>query len=396
MRNTQKVRLIITYALFYTAYMSLFPFLTMYLLSLGYDKTAVAAVTTSTALGNFLIQDTVGKYVGRIQSAKKFLKILLPASVFVTGLLYFIHGNIFRVILAVLPVTLLDFSAMGQLDAYTLTASNVNSSVHYSTMRAVGGLTGAGASALLGIVYEKTGLSFMFFVHGGMMFLSALSLWSLPEAKRQSPDGFSQQKITPDKAESRTVFLLWFPVLFSGCLIFLGWRANIIYLPVLLREAGGTSIHQGTAMAIMNISSLPVLLVFPLLTKHYPLSKFMVIGGIFMALRMLLIPFLKSAELLMGIQFLEGVSYGLLQPAIMEAFARYATDRLRGRIVALWTGIQMALSTVITNQIVSGLSSFLELRSIFAVFAVITIVGVILLLLSYRKITKAWRKLNEV
>ena len=120
--------------------------------------------------------------------------------------------------------------------------------------------------------------------------------------------------------------LLWLPILFSGCLIFLGWRANIIYLPVLLKEAGGTSAHQGAAMAIMNISSFPVLLTFPQLTKHYSLSKLMAIGGTFMALRILFVPFLKSAQLLTMVQVLEGVSYGLLQPAIMELFARHAAD----------------------------------------------------------------------
>lgn len=396
MRNIQKIRLIIIYALFYTAYMSLFPFLTMYLLSLGYDKTAVGAVTTCTALGNFLIQYTVGKYADRMQSAKKLLKILLPASVFVTGFLYLIHGNIFSVILAVLPVTLLDFSAMGQLDAYTLAASGMNSSVHYSTMRAVGGLTGAGASALFGIVYAKIGLNCMFFFHGGMMLLSALSLWSLPETKNQAPASSYQQDIPCDTAESRMYLLLWLPVLFSGCLIFLGWRANVIYLPILLREAGGTSIHQGTAMAIMSISSLPVLLIFPQLTKHYSLSGLMAIGGIFMALRMLFVPFLKSAGLLTVIQVLEGVSYGLLQPAIMELFARHAADHVRGRIVAMWTGIQMALSTIITNLIVNGLSLFLNLRASFLIFAVITVVGMVLLLKSCGKITKARRKNYEV
>lgn len=396
MRNAQKILLIIIYALFYTAYMSFFPFQAMYLLSLGYDKTAIAAVTTCTALGNFLIQYTVGSYADRMQSAGKLLKILLPASVFVTGFLYFIHGNLFRVILAVLPVTLFDFSAMGQLDAYTLAASNINSSVHYSTMRAVGGLTGAGASALFGILYAKVGLGYMFFFHGGIMFLSAFSLWFLPEIKKQTPAGSYQKKEKPGTAESSMHLLLWLPILFSGCLIFLGWRANIIYLPVLLKEAGGTSAHQGAAMAIMNISSFPVLLTFPQLTKHYSLSKLMAIGGTFMALRILFVPFLKSAQLLTMVQVLEGVSYGLLQPAIMELFARHAADHVRGRIVALWTGIQMALSTIITNLIVSGFSLFLELRAIFAIFAVITIIGMILLLESYGKITKSWRKNSEV
>lgn len=396
MQNTQKIRLIITYALFYIAYMSLFPFQTMYLLSLGYEKNAIAAVTTYTALGNFLIQYTVGKYADRIQSAKKLLKVLLSTSVFVTGFLYFIHGNIFTVILAVLPVTLLDFSAIGQLDTYTLTASAKNPSVHYSTMRAAGGLAGAGASALFGIIYAKIGLSYMFFFHGGIMFLSALSLWFLPETKKQTPAGPYQKKIKPDTAESGMPLLPWLPMLFSGCLIFLGWRINVIYLPILLKEAGGTSTHQGAAMAVMNISSLPILLTFPHLTKHYSLSRLMAIGGIFMALRILFVSFLKSAELLTMVQVLEGVSYGLLQPAIMELFARHAANHIRGRIVALWTGIQMALSTIITNLIVNGFSIFLELRAIFAIFTVITVVGMILLLMSYRKIEKVRRKSNEV
>lgn len=368
----------------------------MYLLSLGYDNTAIGEVATCTALMNFLMQYSMGKYADRMQSAKKLLIILFPASVFVTGFLYFMHGNILSVILAVLPISLLDFSAMGQLDTYTLASSDINPAIHYSTMRAVGGLTGAVISTLFGILYEKIGLSYMFLFHGGFMLTAAFSLRFLLETKKQNRDDPYQGNTNPGIRKPRIGLLPWFMILFSGCVVFLGWRANVIYLPVLLRDARGTSLHQGIAMAIMSISSIPILLIFPRLIRRYSLSRLMIIGGIIMVLRMIIVPFIKSAETLMLVQVLEGGSYAILQPAIMEMISQYAAEHIRGRIVALWTGIQMALTTIIANMIVNGFSSLLRLRDIFMIFSIITGIGIVLLMISYGILAGTWRERNEV
>lgn len=70
MKANTSLRLGITYGLFYLAYMSLFPFQTIYLTELGYDKSAISVLTTCTALGNFLIQFPLGRLSAKTHSPR--------------------------------------------------------------------------------------------------------------------------------------------------------------------------------------------------------------------------------------------------------------------------------------------------------------------------------------
>ncbi len=182
MKANTSLRLGITYGLFYLAYMSLFPFQTIYLTELGYDKSAISVLTTCTALGNFLIQFPLGRLSAKTHSPRKLLVLLMIGAIPTGFLMYLFHGNLAAVILAVLPVTLLDFSLIGQLDSYTLALQAQDSSVRYSVMRSIGSLTGSAATMVLGSIYASRGTGLMFPLHGSLMALAVLAALLLPKS----------------------------------------------------------------------------------------------------------------------------------------------------------------------------------------------------------------------
>ena len=98
-----------------------------------------------------------------------------------------------------------------------------------------------------------------------------------------------------------------------------------------------------------------------------------------MVLRLALIPLTRAPGALASIQVLEAFSYGLLQPAIMELIAQAAPDSVRPRVVAVWTGIQMALCTVAANLLVQLLCVRLSLAHSFYFISALAALGLILL-----------------
>lgn len=96
-----------------------------------------------------------------------------------------------------------------------------------------------------------------------------------------------------------------------------------------------------------------------------------------MAVRAALIPLLSDPQALAWVQILEALSYGLLQPAVMDMISQAAPDSLQPRVVALWTGIQMALCTVVSNVLIQFLTQWLSLSRCFFVLAVIALAGLL-------------------
>lgn len=364
-RHHIRPKLGMAYGLFYLGYMALFPFEAIYLTSLGYGTEAVALLSTCTSVGNFLVQFLVGRISGTKITTRKLILLLLALAVPLGFTVVRFHGNLALVIFTVLPVTLADFSLIGQLDSYTLSTPEV----HYSSMRTLGSLTGAAATMFLGRFYTRWGIDKMFLIHGACLALCFLSVLRLPE-----------EPVSPkSKQQSRGSVKTFLPLLLGGGLLFLPWRVILVYLPVALLSLGGDASHQGVAMSIMSFSIMPVLMAYPWLRKRCSCRCLLTLGGLAMIARLGWMANSTAPWMLTAAQLLEALSYGLTQPAIMELLGRAAPE-LRARAVSIWTGIQMALCTVIANGLVSLLNGRRSLNEIFGLMIPPTAAGILILL----------------
>ena len=114
-----------------------------------------------------------------------------------------------------------------------------------------------------------------------------------------------------------------------------------------------------------------------------------------MVLRLGSMALVTSPTTLAWLQMLESVSYGLLQPTVMELISLAVPEVVRPRVIALWTGIQMALCTVIANLLVQLLSNWMSLSSCFFALSLVAAVGLIPLTIfagshSKRRNSKKW------
>lgn len=368
------------YALFYWSYMSFFPFQTLYLTSHGCSEEIIGILSIFTALCNFLIQFPVGALSGRYVTPLKLLQVFFLASIPAAFLFLLPQMHLFTVLLAVIPVTMLDFSAIGQMDSLSVQLEQREPSIKYSRLRAVGSLTGALASAVMGQLYVYIGIDKMFAVHTVFLLMafacSILLQKCIPVSLLQPAS-----KEAPAKASLRKPASAKYGSLFVGAgLLFLGWRANLIYLPVRLVDCGGNSSHQGLCMALMSLSAMAAMLLFPILEKRFSLRAMLIFGGLCMVLRMLLTGWAHTALQLILLQLLEAPSYGLLQPSIMKLIERAAPETEWGFVISLWLGVQMALCTVVANLLVLVLLQVTSLNVAFVILAPFTAAGLPILL----------------
>lgn len=360
------------YVLYYAGYMSCFSFLSVYLSGRGFDAGQIAVVNTGVALVNFGSQFVMGRLAARL-SPRRVLGLCLAAALPFGLLLGGIPARLGPVLAALLPLTLLDFTALGQLDALTLRLGARYPRVQYSRMRALGGLSGAVLSAGLGDLLARRGMGLMFAVHTAALAVALMLVRGLPEGDAPAPAA------RLDGGSTGTPLLRLLP---AGILLFTGWRVVLAFLPLLVVEQGGASRQQGVAMAVISLSCLPVLAAWPRLRRRFSLRALMGAGAAVMALRLACMALPLGPWALAAIQLAEGPSYGLLQPGVMELIARRG-GAAQARATAVWTGVQMAFCALLANGLLAVWSG--PLRLAFVPAALLAATGGVWLVLALPK-----------
>ena len=374
--------LIFTYIFFNFAYTSFFPFETMYLTHLGYKSSDVAVLSMTTAVGNFLFQFVVSRLLRRQKKLGDVMMIFMGLSIPLAFLLLIFHKTFFSVILFVFPVTLFDFSCIGLLDSVAVALIREHHEIEYSITRVFGSLAGVLSSFLAGHLYSYVGIEWMFVIHGAVQFLTLFTVIILK--KRYASTGTSDKKEKEESSFDEKYVLLkrYFPLIIGGTMIFLGWRAIFVYLPIMIENLGGTSADFGNAMAIINGSSMVVMFVFPFFRKKLGLEAMLIIGSIAMALRWFLTALAPSLGVIIMVQALDSFGFGFTQPAMVEIISKSASEQDRGGLITIWTGTQMAFGTIMANIVVQLVSSFAGLQLSFMALSIISIVGLLLVVIS--------------
>ena len=381
--------LIFAYIFFNFAYTSFFPFETMFLTHIGYKSSDVAVLSMATAIGNFLFQFVVSRLLRKQKRLGDLMVVFVGLSIPLAFLLLIFNQSLLSVILFVFPVTLFDFSCIGLLDSMAVEMIKKHPEIEYSITRVFGSLAGVFSSFLLGHLYSYVGIGWMFVIHGAVQFLTLLTLIVLK--KRYASGIYYNREIKTGSSFDEKYVLIkrYFPLIIGGTMIFLGWRAIFVYLPIMIENLGGNSADFGNAMALINASSMLVMLIFPFVRKKMGLRSILMLGSLVMAIRWFLTALAPGLSVIILVQALDSFGFGFTQPAMIEIISKSTLEKDRSSLISIWTGTQMALGTILANITVQFVSSFVGLQLSFLTFSALSLIGVLLVMTTGEKSIKS-------
>ncbi len=376
------------YFLYFAGYISFFSFYALYLAEHGLSKSFLGLLSTGTAVANFISLVGTGVLADHMLSPRKIILASGAASALWGFILLWGPNALPLALLAVVPVSFLDFALLGSLDAWINLAARHNSQIKYSVARGIGGLSGACVSLILGAVLQVIGRGRIVWFHFAFYLLVLLVAFQTADVQRPQ---CKQGKSPSAKLWQNRRYLLF---LAASLLLFLGWRALLTYLPALVVDFGGGSVHQGLIMAVMSFGAMLVLGLYPRLRRRAGTTVLLGAGAVFMALRMLCMVFVHSMAPLILVQLLEAVSYGLFQPAAMEYIGSITPVGTRATALSVYTAVQMPAGTILANTLAIPLLQAGSVCGMFAVFSALALLGALLLLFSLRYGGGALRKVE--
>lgn len=307
-------------------------------------------------LASLFTQPVIGSWADRHPSVpiKQLLIVMLLPAVALNLVFYFTRPGFALTALIIFLFGVLETNSYPLIDSMGMQYVNAGVKIPYSFARGMGSLTYAVLCVVTGLLTARFGMQAALLAHCAEQLLLIVCLLAfpsiparlLPQPQAKSASGHSIWQIL----KKNRVFTLMLIACFFGMM---GVMPISNFLVSLVNSHGGGSTALGVAQFLMAASELPSALVFGLLQKKMSSAKILLISIIFMVVKPLLILASGSLGMLLAVQPVQMLGYGLFFPASVY-FANESVDpadRVQGQSIR--TILAISLSTLL-GSLVSG------------------------------------------
>ena len=269
-------------------------------------------------LASLFTQPVIGGWADRHPSVpiKRLLIIMLLPAAALNLVFYFTRPGFLLTALIIFLFGVLETNSYPLIDSMGMQYVNAGVEIPYSFARGMGSLTYAVLCVVTGLLTARFGMQTALLAHCAEQLLLLVCLLAfpsiparlLPQPQAKAASGHSIWQIL----KKNKVFTLMLIACFFGMM---GVMPISNFLVSLVNSHGGGSTALGVAQFLMAASELPSALVFGLLQKKMSSAKILLISIIFMVVKPLLILASGSLGMLLAVQPVQMLGYGLFFPA---------------------------------------------------------------------------------
>ncbi|BAL01728.1 hypothetical protein OBV_45290 [Oscillibacter valericigenes Sjm18-20] len=271
------------------------------------------------------------------------------------GVFYFARPGFFGTAVIFLALGALETNSYPLIDAMSMQFLNAGVNVRYSLGRGLGAFAYAIVSVLVGQQARRFGVESALITHAALVILILAALTVFPAF---SPSALPAENTEP--AHSPVYILKHNPaftvMLGAGFFGLMAVMPIVNFLINLVNDRGGDSGDLGLALFLMAASELPGALLFQWLWKKTNIEKVMLVSVVFMAMKPLLFFFCRNLRLLLVLQPVQMLGYGLFNPGNVY-FANENVppeDRVQGQSLKMvaTNGLSGVLGNLIAGSII--------------------------------------------
>ncbi|WP_295579385.1 MFS transporter [uncultured Oscillibacter sp.] len=324
--------------LFYWAAFAAFAgYQTALLLGRGFSSGEAGVFAAIRCLAGIVAQPLLGGWADRHPRVplKHLLNGCLAASLAVNLLFYTTRPGFWGTVLIFLALGVLELNAYPLLDSMAVQFINAGLDVNYSLGRGLGSFAYAVACVILGRQSAAWGVETVLLTHMALLVLLMAAIAAYPAAPPAVPTG---ERERPHSVwallrgnRSFTLMLLAVFCALTAVMPIVSFLVNIV------TSRGGNETHLGLALFLMAASELPAALLFPRLWRRLGSRGMMVLSVVCMAAKPLVFLLVPSLGLLLLVQPIQMLGYGLFTPASVYYANENvsAADRVRGQTVMM-------------------------------------------------------------
>lgn len=329
---------------------------TAIVLGRGFSSGQAGAFISLGCLAGIFSQPLLGAWADRHPDVplKRLFGACILLALAVHGVFYFTRPGFFGTALIFLALGALETNSYPLIDSMSMQFLNAGIRVRYSLGRGLGAFAFAVVSILVGRQAQRFGVESALTTHGALVLLILAALAFFPAFPRSvMPEGSMKPPHSP-------LYILkhnpaFTAMLGAGFFGLMGIMPIVNFLVNIVNDRSGDSGDLGLALFLMAASELPGAILFQWLWRRTDIEKVMLAAVAFMALKPLLFLLCGDLRLLLILQPVQMLGYGLFNPGNVY-FANENVppeDRVQGQSLKMVA--TNGLSGVLGNLIAGGI-----------------------------------------
>ncbi|MGJ3240334.1 MAG: MFS transporter [Anaerolineae bacterium] len=362
----------------YAARGFIFPFISLYLLSVGFTGTQIGLVLSASAAFRLIVPPVLNAFADRTGRHRQLFYGLVMGNALATLGLVILTFSYWILGAMVVVRDSLDMPSASLLSQLTITRLQQQGRDIYGRIRAWGSFGWAVTTMISGSILAMGGYFLLFVMAAVMNMVSLLFARSLP--KSTTDDSNSKTKIGDHRSLQRPI---GFHILMvSWFLFFIGMSSigGFMY-PFFQQELGASNTMIGILASVGALAEIPSMIFIDRMMKRVNIRTTLIIGMLGMASLWTAFTFLQSAILLIPLMIVRGTFYTFQNIANTLIVSRISHPRNAATNQAISQVTVPALAQLISAPIagyifdVYGPRVLLRLVSVIAIFAVIMLIS---------------------
>jgi PPP family 3-phenylpropionic acid transporter len=331
--------------LIYSSFAVVALYLPLYYQFKGFSNSEIGLIMGMGSLISMFSQPFWGIMSDRYKTVKKVLAAIMICAIVVCVPLFSSDTLVFVVIFMMLLMFF--FSSGGPLTESLIVKYSNENNRNYGSIR-LWGEVGIGLAALwMGVIMERSGLGILGWIFAGIIAVSLISLYWLPDAKPHA---------TPVTAQSLYQLLTNRPfLLFLGLqlMIAIPHRMNDTFLPIYIMDLGGQESDAGLALMIATISAVPTMVLMRTLLRKYSELMLIAAAAIFYMLRWIFSGLVSDPHMLLVVQAFHMLTFPIVLVASIQFVYRIVPRELTSTGQTLYISLFFGLGGI-TGSLAGG------------------------------------------
>lgn len=316
----------------------------------------------------------------KFKKHKAILRTTILATIVLSLLLIFIVRFDSPWIVVVFYIMLSFFlNTPGQLtENFALEYSNIKN-IPYGRLRLFGSLGFAVAGFVGGVLTENMGLQIIFVVYAICMFIPFLLVSKLPEIKNDVVEHEKEVGVYKTLFSNKS----YLAILFASFTVLAAMGVISTFFGIYVREYAGLDLKfLGLMVLVTAGTEIPMMYISDTLIDGFGAYKILAVAALLNMLRFSAYLLFPSAPVIFFVSLTHGVGYGSAYTAIMHLISENVPTKIRASAISMNATLAIGLGAFVISIIGSRL---LNARTIFALMAVIELIGVVFCFYIHKK-----------
>ena len=360
------------YFFIYLGFGAFIPLLSLYLEQIGMNGTQIGTITSIGAFCGVISGPFWGYVSDRSHQHKGIFLMLLAVSAITAGMLTATqHYGILVVIfffhyIAVTPVNAL-------MDGLT-----IHTSLDFGRIRLWGSISFAVAALVTGFIAQRTSLLLIFFMLI-ISFVLGFAILSNIRVNIRHSEPASLNHLYRLVTDPRFVLFLSYNFLVNGTI-----AGNNNYFGLYFKSIGGNVALVGLAFFLFALSEAPFMSMVNRYIRTHGIYPFLVASPILGMIRWGIYSTTPTPALILGLFFMQGIFYAAFLVSTAEYIRRELPVNLRTTGMAVNAAVGFGLGGAFNNFISGYIYEYYTVGTIYAVYAVLCFLGLLLVPFIYR------------